>query len=86
MQFSINAGSFFNAGPVTTTDCTYSFVISGLEIGDTIVFNNSSTFTVAGSTSVCPDGPGGFGCNFSYSVVSSGPQNVYITVDGSTAC
>ena len=86
LQYSINLGTNINAGPVTTTSCDYMFTISGLQIGDSVDFTNTATFSIGGSTSACPDGPGGFGCVFSYSVLSTGPQNVYITIDGANSC
>jgi hypothetical protein len=86
LQYSINAGSNVNAGEITTTSCDFLFTISGLEIGDTLYFSDTSTYTMAGSSSSCPDGPGGFDCGVNYTVLSSGSQSVYLTVNGNNAC
>jgi hypothetical protein len=86
LQFSINSGPNFNAGAVPTSSCNYMFTISGITAGDSIAFTDSNTQAIAGSTSVCPSGPGGFGCTYNYSVLVSGPQTAYISVDGANAC
>jgi len=86
LQFSINSGPNFNAGAVPTSSCNYMFTISGISAGDSIAFTDSNTQAIAGSTSVCPSGPGGFGCTYNYSVLVSGPQTAYISVDGANAC
>lgn len=86
LQFSINAGPNFNAGAIPTSSCNYMFTISGITAGDSITFTDSNTQAIAGSTSVCPSGPGGFGCTYNYSVLVSGSQTAYISVDGVNAC
>jgi hypothetical protein len=86
LQFSINSGPNFNAGAVPTSSCNYMFTISGISAGDSIAFTDSNTQAIAGSTSVCPSGPGGFSCTYNYSVLVSGPQTAYISVDGANAC
>jgi hypothetical protein len=86
LQYSLNSGTPSVEGPVTTTSCDYLFTISGLQIGDDIEFTDTSTYTIAGSTTACPSGPAGFACLYSYSVLSTGTQYVYLTIDGSTAC
>lgn len=86
LQFSINSGPNFNAGAIATSSCNYMFTISGISAGDSITFTDSNTQAIAGSTSVCPSGPGGFSCTYNYSVLVSGPQTAYISVDGSNAC
>lgn len=86
LQFSINAGPNINAGAIPTSSCDYMFTISGITAGDTIAFTDSNTQAIAGSTSVCPSGPGGFSCTYNYSVLVSGPQTAYISVDGVNAC
>lgn len=86
LQFSINAGPNINAGAIPTSSCNYMFTISGITAGDTIAFTDSNTQAIAGSTSVCPSGPGGFSCTYNYSVLVSGPQTAYISVDGSAVC
>jgi hypothetical protein len=86
LQFSINSGPNFNAGAVSTSSCNYMFTISGITAGDSITFTDSNTQAIAGSTSVCPSGPGGFSCTYNYSVLVSGPQTAYISVDGANAC
>ena len=86
LQFSINSGPNFNAGAIATSSCNYMFTISGITAGDSISFTDSNSQAIAGSTSVCPSGPGGFSCTYNYSVLVSGPQTAYISVDGTTAC
>jgi hypothetical protein len=84
LQYQINSGPIVEIGAlagscdqVATITCT---------VGDEITFSDANTAVLASSTTVCPDGPGGFGCSLSYSVLSSGTQYVYITIDGSTLC
>jgi hypothetical protein len=86
LQYSINSGNNNAIGSVSTTSCEYQFTITGLQLGDSVDFSNTSTFSIAGSGSVCPDGPGGFGCNFSYDILSTGPQTVYLSIDGANSC
>ena len=86
LQFSINGGPNFNAGAIPTSSCNYMFTISGITAGDSIAFTDTNTQAIAGSTSVCPSGPGGFSCTYNYSVLVSGPQTAYISVDGVNAC
>ena len=86
LQFSINGGPNFNAGAIPTSSCNYMFTISGITAGDSIAFSDTNTQAIAGSTSVCPSGPGGFGCTYNYSVLVSGSQSAYISVDGVNAC
>ena len=86
LQFSINGGPNFNAGAIPTSSCDYMFTISGITAGDSITFSDTNTQAIAGSTSVCPSGPGGFGCTYNYSVLISGSQSAYISVDGVNAC
>jgi hypothetical protein len=86
LQYSINSGNNVNAGPVLTTSCEYQFTITGLQLGNSVDFTNTATFSIAGSGSNCPDGPGGFGCNFSYDILSTGPQTVYLSIDGANSC
>ena len=86
LRYTINGGSPVTIGAVSTSSCLYLYTISGITTGDSISFSDSNTQAVAGSTSVCPSGPGGFSCTYNYSVLVSGPQYVYISVDGSNAC
>jgi hypothetical protein len=86
LQFSINGGPNFNAGAIPTSSCNYMFTISGITAGDSIAFSDTNTQAIAGSTSVCPSGPGGFGCTYNYSVLVSGSQTAYISVDGVNVC
>ena len=83
LQYSINFGPYIDLGllspvceSVASIPCT---------VGDEITFGDGNSF-IASSTSVCPDGPGGFACSVGYSVLSSGGQYVYITIDGSNSC
>ena len=84
LQYQINSGPIEQLGSLTT-DCNYITTLA-ITVGDEIVFSDANTKVVASSTSVCPDGPGGFGCTAGYSVLSSGTQSVYITIDGSSSC
>ncbi len=86
LTYSVNMGTPANIGPITTSSCLYFYTINGLQIGDTVEFTDSNTQAIAGSTTVCPSGPGGFGCNYNHTVLSSGAEFVYITVDGQNAC
>ena len=84
LQYQINSGPIEQFGSLTT-DCSYIAILA-VNVGDEIVFSDANTKVVASSTSVCPDGPGGFGCTVGYSVLTSGTQSVYITIDGSSSC
>ena len=84
LQYQINSGPIEQLGSLTT-DCNYITTLA-ITVGDTIVFSDANTKVVASSTSVCPDGPGGFGCTVGYSVLTSGTQSVYVTIDGSSSC
>jgi hypothetical protein len=84
LQYQINSGPIEQLGSLTT-DCNYITTLA-ITVGDEIVFSDANTKVVASSTSVCPDGPGGFGCTAGYSVLSSGTQSVYVTIDGSSSC
>jgi hypothetical protein len=70
---------------VTLTNGT-EINIEDLNVGDEITFSDANGKVIASSTSVCPDGPGGFGCSAGYSVLISGTQYVYLTIDGSNIC
>lgn len=86
LEYTLNGGSPVTIGPISTSSCLYMYTISGLTVGDNIVFSDSATRAIAGSTSVCPSGPGGFSCTYNYSVLVSGSQTAYISVDGTLAC
>jgi hypothetical protein len=86
LQYSKNSGTPIVIGEISTTSCDYLYTITGLQIGDDIEFSDTSTYVIASSTTTCPSGPGGFGCSTSYSVLGTGTQYVYLTIDGSTAC
>jgi hypothetical protein len=84
LQYQINSGPIEQFGSLTT-DCSYITTLA-VNVGDEIVFSDANTKVVASSTTVCPDGPGGFGCTVGYSVLTSGTQSVYVTIDGSSSC
>jgi len=84
LQYQINFGPIEQLGALTTT-CDYITSIA-VTVGDEITFSDANTKVIALSTTVCPDGPGGFGCSAGYSVLISGTQYVYLTIDGSTIC
>jgi hypothetical protein len=86
LQYSKNSGTPIVIGEISTTSCDYLYTITGLQIGDDIEFSDTSTYVISSSTTTCPSGPGGFGCSTSYSVLATGTQYVYLTIDGSTAC
>ena len=82
LQVQINSGPNEELGALTT-DCVFitSFAAN---VGDEFIFSDVNTKTIAGSTTVCPDGS--FGCIFTYEVLIPGTQNVYLTIDGSFTC
>jgi hypothetical protein len=86
LQYTINGGSPVTIGAVSTSSCLYLYTISGITTGDSISFSDSNSQAIGGSTSTCPSGPGGFSCVYNYSVLVSGPQYAYISVDGTNAC
>lgn len=84
LQYQVNSGTFVNIGPVSTTSCDFFYQINGLQVGDSVDFTDTNTRAIAGSTSVCPTNASS--CNYSYSVLVTGTQYVYLTINGSTAC
>jgi hypothetical protein len=84
LQYQINGGPIEQLG-LLNTGCDYITTLA-VTVGDELTFTGTSSETIASSTSGCPDGPGGFGCSVGYSVLISGTQSVYITIDGSNIC
>jgi hypothetical protein len=84
LQSQINFGPVEQYGALSTT-CDYVTTLI-VTVGDEITFSDANSGVIASSTTVCPDGPGGFGCSAGYSVLTSGTQYVYLTIDGSTIC
>jgi hypothetical protein len=84
LQSQINFGPVEQYGALSTT-CDYVTTLT-VTVGDEITFSDANSGVIASSTTVCPDGPGGFGCSAGYSVLTSGTQYVYLTIDGSTIC
>jgi hypothetical protein len=84
LQSQINFGPVEQYGALSTT-CDYVTTLT-VFVGDEITFSDANSGVIASSTTVCPDGPGGFGCSAGYSVLTSGTQYVYLTIDGSTIC
>ena len=84
LQYQINFGPIEQLGTLSTT-CDYITSIA-VTVGDEITFSDVNGKVIASSTTVCPDGPGGFGCSAGYSVLISGTQYVYLTIDGNTIC
>ena len=84
LQYQINGGPIEQLGALSST-CDYVTTLA-ITVGDEITFSDANGAVVASSTSVCPDGPGGFGCSVGYSVLISGTQYVYVTINGSSFC
>jgi hypothetical protein len=84
LQSQINFGPVEQYGSLSST-CDYVTTLA-VNVGDEITFSDANGKVIASSTSVCPDGPGGFGCSAGYSVLISGTQYVYLTIDGSNIC
>lgn len=84
LQYKVNGGLAANIGPVSTTSCDFLYQINGLQVGDSVDFDDTSTRAINGSTTVCPASASS--CVYSYSVLVSGAQYVYLTIDGDTAC
>ena len=84
LQYQINGGPIEQLGALSST-CDYVTTIA-VTVGDDITFTDANSKTIASSTSVCPDGPGGFACSAGYSVLISGAQSIYLTIDGSNIC
>jgi hypothetical protein len=84
LQYQINSGPIEQLGALST-NCNYMTTIA-VTVGDDITFSDVNGKVIASSTSVCPDGPAGFGCSVGYSVLISGTQDVYLTIDGNNIC
>jgi hypothetical protein len=84
LQYQINGGPIEQLGNLNAS-CDYITTLA-VNIGDTIVFSGAGSQTVASSTTACPDGPGGFGCNTGYEVLIGGTQSVYVSLNGSSFC
>lgn len=84
LGYSLNGGTYLGIGEITTTNCSYMAVITGLTDGDVIEFTTLLGKTISGNTSTCPSFAGG--CLYSYTFTGSGSNFVYITIDGSSNC
>jgi len=84
LQYSVNFGPNIEIG-ATVGYCAYFGELT-VEEGDSIVFSDIFGRVIASSTTVCPDAGGGFGCEVNYSVLSSGANYVYLTINGATTC
>jgi hypothetical protein len=82
LQSQINFGPVEQYGSLSTT-CDYITTLT-VNVGDEITFSDANSGVIALSTTVCPDS--GFLCSVSYSVLTSGTQYVYLTIDGSFIC
>ena len=85
LQYSLNFGPNIEIGG-TPSFCGNVATLT-VQQGDSITFSDIFGRVLALSTSVCPDSvTGDFGCTMEYSVLSSGTNYVYITIDGSFTC
>lgn len=85
LQYDINEGSNVTIGALAT-GCSFMTQITGLTAGDTVNFSEASAFVIAGATGFnagCPTT--GFGCSYPVTI-STGPNWVYLTIDGSQGC
>jgi hypothetical protein len=84
LQYQINGGPIEQLGNLDGS-CNYITTLA-VNVGDMISFTDVNTKVIASSTTVCPDGPGGFGCSTGYEVLTSGTQSVYVTINGNSFC
>ena len=84
LQYQINSGPIEQLGTLDGS-CNYITTLA-VTVGDMISFTDANGKVIASSTTVCPDGPGGFGCSTGYEVLISGNQSVYVTINGNSFC
>lgn len=82
LGYTINGGPYLAIGQITTTSCTYVMTITGLQVGDTIVFKTLLDCSIGGDTTTCPNSAGG--CTYTHNFV--GTTYVYLTIDASNCC
>jgi len=80
--YSLNGGSYLGIGTPASMSCDYIATISGLQVGDTIVFSTLLACSINGDTADCPNST--TGCSYTHNFV--GTTYVYITVDASVCC
>jgi hypothetical protein len=88
IQYSINAGSDVFLANISGINCDYVNQITGLVGGDVITFTEVSGKMIDGNNGFnagCPNTTPVPNCNHVITV-SSGPNFVYLTVDGSSPC
>lgn len=84
LQYLVNGGEDIVISPIVSTDCEFIFTITGLSIGDVVIFTTTTTCIIALDTSSpCPNS--GFACSQTYTF-PGGSNFIYITVDGSICC
>lgn len=80
--YTLNGGSYLAIGTPASMSCDYVATISGLQVGDTIVFSTLLACSINGDTADCPNST--TGCSYTHNFV--GTTYVYITVDASVCC
>jgi hypothetical protein len=83
VEYQVNGGGWFSLGSLGDTNCVYINTISGLSNGDTVEFRTNDSYAIGGDASTCPNS---VGCTIPSTVVSTGTNYYYLTVDGSSAC
>jgi len=86
LQYRINAGSDITLATISSTNCTYIGMITGISNGDTVTFSDSATRVIAGEEGFnagCPTT--GYGCSYPMTIVN-GPNYIYLTIDGNQSC
>lgn len=80
--YSLNGASYLGIGEPSSSSCLYMATISGLQNGDSVVFQTIGYCSINGDTADCPNST--TACFYTHNFV--GTTSVYITVDASQCC
>jgi len=80
--YVLNGGPYIGIGTPVGMSCDYVATISGLQNGDTLIFQTIASCGINGDTADCPNSI--TSCSYTHNFV--GTTYVYITVDGSNCC
>jgi len=86
LQYNVNGGSETPIAATLTVNCDFVYTISGLSAGDVVTFSEVAANAINGNNgfnSGCPNTA--TACTHSITVVS-GPNFVYLVVDGNQNC
>lgn len=80
--YTLNGGPYLAIGTPSSSSCLYLATISGLNPGDTLVFQTLLACSINGDSADCPNSTSG--CFYTHNFI--GTTSLYITVDASNCC